>query len=99
MQVVFNETPTEEDLEHFGVKGMHWGIRKDKDSDGNITEMGKAHAKLKSEVSNFKKKKSFANRVEVAKASREYSNSQVDAYEAKGPSKRYFKLKEKYKAA
>lgn len=28
MQVSFYEQPTKEDLEHFGVKGMKWGVRR-----------------------------------------------------------------------
>ena len=32
----------EETLAHFGVKGMHWGVRKDKyrSSDGSINKRG-----------------------------------------------------------
>ena len=32
----------EEDyLEHHGVKGMHWGIRRYQNADGSLTEEGK----------------------------------------------------------
>lgn len=32
-------------LEHHGVKGMHWGVRRYQNSDGSLTSEGKAHYK------------------------------------------------------
>lgn len=32
-------------LEHYGVQGMHWGIRRYQNKDGSLTSAGKAHYK------------------------------------------------------
>lgn len=41
MIVTFDEQPTEEDLEHFGIKGMKWGVRRYENEDGSLTSLGK----------------------------------------------------------
>lgn len=41
MIVTFDEQPTEEDLEHFGIKGMKWCVRRYKNEDGSLTDLGK----------------------------------------------------------
>lgn len=43
MIVTFDEQPTEEDLEHFGIKGMRWGVRRYTDSKGRLTSEGRRH--------------------------------------------------------
>lgn len=42
MIVTFDEQPTEEDLEHFGIKGMKWGVRRYENEDGSLTSFGKS---------------------------------------------------------
>lgn len=32
------------ELYHYGVKGMHWGIRRYQNPDGTLTELGKKHS-------------------------------------------------------
>ena len=46
-------------LMHHGVKGMHWGVRRYQNSDGTLTNAGKAHAKIKrkKKLSNSDKEK------------------------------------------
>ena len=34
---------TEEGLQHHGIKGMHWGIRRYQNPDGTLTDKGKKH--------------------------------------------------------
>lgn len=41
MRVTFDEEPTTEDLEHFGVKGMKWGVRREARRDARETARAK----------------------------------------------------------
>jgi len=39
------------ELYHYGVKGMHWGIRRYQTSDGRLTPEGKVHRSIKDRAS------------------------------------------------
>lgn len=94
----------EQELKHFGVKGMHWGVRKYIDKNGNITDLGKKHEEAvlaKKTLDNT----SFADTAKIAKANKAYAVAshkealaEIDAYEKKGASNRFKHLTEKYKA-
>lgn len=51
-------TPTEKELFHHGVLGMHWGIRRYQNKNGSLTQEGKAHLKKykAKEISKINKK-------------------------------------------
>lgn len=43
MYAVFNSEPSEEDLEHFGVKGMKWGVRREAKRDAKESAQAKMY--------------------------------------------------------
>lgn len=46
-------------IEHYGVKGMHWGIRRYQNKDGSLTPLGKELAKKEKTEEIEKAKKSY----------------------------------------
>lgn len=48
MRVAFDEQPSDQDLQHFGVKGMKWGVRNYTDKNGRLTAEGREHYAEKS---------------------------------------------------
>lgn len=43
MKVTFDEPPSSQDLIHFGIKGMKWGVRRYTDANGRLTPEGRKH--------------------------------------------------------
>ena len=42
---ISRENESEEDIEHYGVPGMKWGVRRYRNKDGSLTAKGKIKAK------------------------------------------------------
>ena len=36
-----------DELMHFGIKGMHWGVRRYQNEDGTLTDLGKKKQNVK----------------------------------------------------
>lgn len=65
---------TEHSLEHFGVKGMKWGVRRYQNADGTLTEAGKKRLdkyKFKEENRISKRSTSYQKGVERRRVRRE----------------------------
>lgn len=68
-----------EELEHFGIKGMKWGIRRYQNKDGTLTEAGKKRkAEIVSKIQKYNKdvseKREYASNYEVqAKGAKNYA--------------------------
>lgn len=43
MEYLISREPTSEHLEHHGVRGMKWGVRRYQKKDGSLTRLGKKH--------------------------------------------------------
>lgn len=57
MEYVICREGNEDYLEHFGVKGQKWGIRRYENEDGTLTEAGKIrYAKAQKEASKYESK-------------------------------------------
>ena len=41
----FTITPSDSDVQHYGIKGMKWGVRRYQNEDGTLTELGKRRVK------------------------------------------------------
>ena len=63
-------------LEHFGIRGMHWGLRKYQNKDGSLTEKGKkkygSYDKIVSD-----RKKYYEKEAKEAKKQIEYSDKEI----------------------
>lgn len=63
---LMNDDMTEDDyIEHYGIIGMHWGIRRYQNSDGSYTDAGK---KRKQKMGFFEKRKAKKNLAKARKA-------------------------------
>lgn len=47
----------ENELKHYGVKGMHWGVRRYQNPDGTLTEEGRRRKRKTNDIKNYLKSK------------------------------------------
>lgn len=64
MGIVMNSTIDSEELQHAGVKGMKWGVRRYQNKDGSLTDAGKKRYNQNSESGESEKS---SNRAATAK--------------------------------
>jgi len=58
MKYYIGNIPYGNDLTHFGIKGMHWGIRRFQNPDGTLTPAGKARYSQGKDYENYFRKQS-----------------------------------------
>ena len=91
-----------DELYHWGIKGMKWGIRRYQNKDGSLTKAGlKRRAKLETELKQLggKKKRGSASNVEQTNAHRKKTVSEMTDDELRDKTNRMRIEKEYYDAA
>ena len=88
----------EDELYHFGVKGMKWGVRRYQNEDGSLTSLGKKRDKMLSDRKTAKKHSTTSNMVEAEYSRREFEDAKtrLKLENQKKKSKRQQDLEKKY---
>lgn len=86
------------ELYHFGVKGMKWGVRRYQNEDGSLTSLGKKRDKMLSDRKTAKKHSTTSNMVKAEYSRREFEDAKtrLKLENQKKKSKRQQDLEKKY---
>ena len=88
----------DDELYHFGVKGMKWGVRRYQNEDGSLTSLGKRRDKMLSDRKTAKKHSTTSNMVKAEYSRREFEDAKtrLKLENQKKKSKRQQDLEKKY---
>lgn len=88
----------DDELYHFGVKGMKWGVRRHQNEDGSLTSLGKKRDKMLSDRKTAKKHSTTSNMVKAEYSRREFEDAKtrLKLENQKKKSKRQQDLEKKY---
>lgn len=88
----------DDELYHFGVKGMKWGVRRYQNEDGSLTSLGKKRDKMLSDRKTAKKHSTTSNIVNAQYSRREFEDAKtrLKLENQKKKSKRQQDLEKKY---
>lgn len=89
---------TDNELYHFGVKGMKWGVRRYQNEDGSLTSLGKKRDKMLSDRKVAKRNSTTSNIVNAEYSRREFEDAKtrLKLENQKKKSKRQQDLEKKY---
>ena len=88
----------DDELYHFGVKGIKWGVRRYQNEDGSLTSLGKKRDKMLSDRKTAKKHSTTSNMVKAEYSRREFEDAKtrLKLENQKKKSKRQQDLEKKY---
>lgn len=88
----------DDELYHFGVKGMKWGVRRYQNEDGSLTSLGKKRDRMLSDRKTAKKHSTTSNIVNAEYSRREFEDAKtrLKLENQKKKSKRQQDLEKKY---
>ena len=88
----------DDELYHFSVKGMKWGVRRYQNEDGSLTSLGKKRDKMLSDRKTAKKHSTTSNMVKAEYSRREFEDAKtrLKLENQKKKSKRQQDLEKKY---